>query len=42
VKTIDGNWIPMSADTFCLHGDHPRALENLKKVLDLHQKQVLK
>ena len=42
VKTIDGNWIPMSADTFCLHGDHPRARENLKKVLDLHQKQVLK
>jgi lactam utilization protein B len=32
----------MSADTFCLHGDHQGALENLKKVLDLHQKQVLK
>ena len=42
VKTIDGNWIPMNADTFCLHGDHPRALENLKKVFELHQNQTLK
>lgn len=34
VKTIDGHWATIYADTFCVHGDQPQALEILKQ---LHQ-----
>lgn len=30
VSTIDGNTIRLEASTFCIHGDHPMALERLK------------
>ena len=36
VQTVSGNWIPMEADTFCLHGDHPRVVQNLKELLKLN------
>jgi len=38
VKTINGQWISIEADTFCLHGDHPNAYKNLREVLDLYKK----
>ncbi|WP_158861405.1 5-oxoprolinase subunit PxpA [Lunatibacter salilacus] len=34
VKSINGNWLPIQADTLCVHGDHPGAIETAKK---LHQ-----
>jgi UPF0271 protein len=32
VRTTDGSWIPLHAETICIHGDSPRALEILKAV----------
>ena len=29
VKTNEGKWISIKADTFCLHGDHPNVIKNL-------------
>ena len=42
VRTVEGNWILIDADTFCLHSDHPGALKNLKTILNLYQKQSFK
>ena len=30
VKALDGSWLPLRADTVCLHGDHPGALERAR------------
>ena len=27
VKTVSGNWIPIQADTICVHGDNPEAIQ---------------
>ena len=32
VKTINGNEIKIKADTFCVHGDNPNAMEIIKKL----------
>lgn len=32
VKTVDGAWIPIKADTVCIHGDGPHALEFARKL----------
>jgi UPF0271 protein len=37
VKTINGKWISIEADTFCVHGDHPNAYKNLREVLQLYK-----
>lgn len=34
VYSNDGQWIPLVADTYCVHGDHPNATDLLKKALD--------
>ncbi|ULC58475.1 5-oxoprolinase subunit PxpA [Flaviramulus sp. BrNp1-15] len=39
VKTIQGHEIGIKANTFCIHGDHPKAvilIKNLKEKLELH------
>ncbi len=30
VRSVDGNWIPIKADTLCIHGDNPNAPEIAK------------
>lgn len=32
VKVEAGNFVPLKADTYCLHGDHPNALEILQYI----------
>ncbi|HSI75730.1 MAG TPA: 5-oxoprolinase subunit PxpA [Lunatimonas sp.] len=34
VKTVNNNYIPVQADTICVHGDHPKAIQTARK---LHQ-----
>ena len=34
VRTVNRNWINITADTFCIHGDHKNVLENLVLLLD--------
>jgi lactam utilization protein B len=36
VQAVSGQWIPMKAETFCLHGDHPNVVRNLKELLSLY------
>jgi len=33
VQTINGNWIPMEAETYCVHGDHPNVLKHINEIL---------
>lgn len=38
VQTITGNWIPLQADTICVHGDNPQAptlVKNLKTAFEM-------
>jgi len=37
VLTTNNKWIPMKADTICIHGDHPHAVKNLNAVLTQYQ-----
>ena len=39
VQAVSGQWIPMKAETFCLHGDHPNVVRNLKELLNLYPLQ---
>src|SRR5579863_6428753 len=32
VKAIDGKWVPLNAQTICLHGDGPHALEFARRI----------
>jgi UPF0271 protein len=32
IKTLDGNFLPIEADTLCIHGDNPKALAILKSI----------
>ncbi|MBO4122226.1 5-oxoprolinase subunit PxpA [Cupriavidus gilardii] len=34
VRAIDGHWIPIQADTVCLHGDGPHALAFAQRIRD--------
>lgn len=38
VPCIDGTLIPMKAATFCIHGDHPLALERLQFIEERYSK----
>lgn len=40
IQTINNNWIDIDADTYCLHGDHPNIVENLKDVLSMYNKII--
>lgn len=33
IKTVSGEWMPISVDTICLHGDNPKALELVKSIV---------
>ncbi len=33
--TVDGEWVEVQADTYCLHGDHPNVLKNLNALQQL-------
>jgi UPF0271 protein len=35
VKTVSGNWIPIQADTLCVHGDHAAAIQTAKNLYQL-------
>ena len=35
VLTKKGHWANLTADTFCLHGDHPKVLDFLKAIHDI-------
>jgi UPF0271 protein len=37
--TINRKSIPIKADTFCFHGDHPKLISNLEKLLELCSNQ---
>ena len=37
--TINKKSIPIKADTFCFHGDHPKLISNLEKLLELCSNQ---
>ena len=39
LQTVKGVWISMKAETFCLHGDHPNAFQNLQDLLKLYHNQ---
>jgi UPF0271 protein len=39
VKTIDHSWINLNHETLCIHGDHPKAVENLKILLNLFEQK---
>ena len=40
VFSINNNWIPIHAKTFCIHGDHPDASKNLKEVLKYYKRHI--
>ena len=40
IQTVNKNWINIDADTYCLHGDHPNIVENLKDVLSMYNKII--
>jgi UPF0271 protein len=35
VKTINGNYVPIQADTLCVHGDHARSIQTAKRLYQL-------
>lgn len=35
VKTINGNYVPIQADTLCVHGDHPKSIQTAKRLYEL-------
>jgi len=37
VKTVSGLEIPLKVDTFCIHGDHPKAVEILTYIREQYQ-----
>lgn len=39
VRAIDGQWIPIQADTVCLHGDGPHALAFAQRIRDRLQEE---
>jgi UPF0271 protein len=41
VKTVDGTMIAVNAETICIHGDHPEAVEIVKHLfISLQQYQI--
>ena len=42
VRTVNRNWINITADTFCIHGDHKNVLENLVLLLRLYKNYLKK
>ena len=37
LRTVNGKWINITADTFCIHGDHANVLENLNLLHQLYK-----
>ena len=42
IRTVNGNWIKITADTFCIHGDHKNVLENLVQLHRLYKNYLKK
>tara|TARA_B100000963_G_scaffold326570_1_gene313703 strand:+ start:137 stop:868 length:732 start_codon:yes stop_codon:yes gene_type:complete len=42
LKTVNGKWINITADTFCIHGDHKNVLENLVLLHQLYKNYLKK
>ena len=42
VRTVNGKWINITADTFCIHGDHKNVLENLVQLHRLYKNYLKK
>ena len=42
LRTVNGKWINITADTFCIHGDHKNVLENLVQLHRLYENYLKK
>ncbi|MDG2194930.1 MAG: 5-oxoprolinase subunit PxpA [Polaribacter sp.] len=42
VTTVSGKEVPIKASTFCVHGDHPKAIELVKNVVQLLEEHHIK
>ena len=42
LRTVNGKWINITADTFCIHGDHKNVLENLVLLHQLYKNYLKK
>ena len=42
LRTVNGKWINITADTFCIHGDHKNVLENLVQLHRLYKNYLKK
>ena len=42
VRTVNRKWISITADTFCIHGDHKNVLENLELLHRLYKNYLKK
>ena len=42
LRTVNGKWINITADTFCIHGDHKNVLENLVRLHQLYTNYLKK
>ena len=42
VRTVNRRWINITADTFCIHGDHKNVLENLVQLHRLYKNYLKK
>ena len=42
IRSVNGNWIKITADTFCIHGDHKNVLENLVQLNRLYKNYLKK
>ena len=42
LRTVNGKWINITADTFCIHGDHKNVLENLELLHRLYKNYLKK
>ena len=42
VKSIDGQWVPLQADTICIHGDGPHAVEFVRALYGAFEREGIR
>ena len=42
VKAINGEWVELKADTICVHGDNPEAVEIAKHIREVLEEEGVK
>lgn len=42
VKTVEGEWMPIDANTLCIHGDGPHAERLVQKVVEVFEQEDIK